>query len=90
MHSTIKRALSSPKNAYRYALEVIRGRFPEAEPVIAQYGYWALWYARDVIKGRWVEAEPVIAQDPKCAADYYNKFYDQFTEQERVFWLLKI
>jgi hypothetical protein len=47
-------------------------------------------YAYDVVKGRWKPGEASIVNDPECAADYYNEFYDQFTEYEQVLWLLKI
>jgi hypothetical protein len=83
-------ALSKPGDAYYYACDVIKGRWPPGEPVITQYAAWAYMYARDVVGGRFPEGEAVIAQDPKCAADYYNKFYDQFTEHEKVLWLLKV
>ena len=38
------------KNAYLYAKDVIKGRFPEAEPVIAKDAGWACYYALYVIK----------------------------------------
>ena len=51
--------------AHWYALNVIEGRWPEAEPVIMKYPYQAYWYARDVIKGRWPDAESVIMTSPE-------------------------
>ena len=63
---------SYPKYAYRYARDVIEGRFEEAEPVIARDAYYAYYYARDVIKDRFHEAEPVIAQDAEYKDDYNN------------------
>jgi hypothetical protein len=45
--------------AYWYARDVIKGRWPEAEPVIRSDPEWAYRYALNVIKGRWPEAEPV-------------------------------
>ena len=42
--------------AYCYANDVIKGRWPEAEAVIAQNANAASWYAEDVIKGPWPEA----------------------------------
>ena len=56
--------------AYWYAEEVIKGRWPEAEGVIAQDAFSALRYASDIIKGRWPEAEAVIAQDANAALRY--------------------
>lgn len=46
-----------PIAAYEYAKDVIKGRFPEAEYIIAQDGLVAFLYAKDVIKGRFPEAE---------------------------------
>ena len=62
--------LKYPGWAFRYARDVIQGRWPEAEPVISQDPQWAYFYARYAIKGRWPEAEPVISQDPKWAYNY--------------------
>ena len=59
-----------PKLAYRYAIEIIKGRWPEAEKVIATDSGRAYLYARDVIKGRWPEAEKVIATDSVRAYNY--------------------
>ena len=76
--------------AYHYALHIIRGRFPQGEEAIAQDAGYAYWYAIYVIKDRFPEGEAVIAQAPMSALYYYNDFKDQFTEHERVLWLLKI
>ena len=54
MDMSIKDALKSPGAAYRYAKFVINGRFPEAEPMIAQDPEFAYYYACDVIKGPWM------------------------------------
>ena len=73
MHSELEQALSSPEQAYRYALNVLQGRFPEGEPVIAQDSRWAYYYARDVIdviNDRWPEGEAVIAKDAEYAYMY--------------------
>ena len=56
--------------AHWYALNVIEGRWPEAESVIMQDPEWSYRYARDVIKGRWPEAESVIMKDPYQAYWY--------------------
>ena len=56
--------------ALRYARDIIKGRWPEAEAVIAQDADAASWYARDIIKGRWPEAEAVIAQNADAASWY--------------------
>jgi len=57
----------------QYAFDVIQGRFPEAEPVIAKSLQWAYDYAESIIKGRFPEAEPVIAKSPRYA--YYYASY---------------
>ena len=36
--------------AYSYAVDVLSGPFPEAEPVFAQDSYYARAYVRDVLK----------------------------------------
>ena len=63
-------ALFDPESAYHYAKYVIKGKWPEAEPVIMKSAYWACLYAIDVIKGRWPEAEPIIMKDAKWACLY--------------------
>jgi hypothetical protein len=57
-------------SALGYVLDVIKGRWPEVEPVIAEEPYTAIEYAREIIKGRWPEAEPVIAKNPHYAYLY--------------------
>ena len=53
--------------AFWYARDVIKGRWPEAEDVIAENAEYAYGYAKDVLKGRWPEAEDVIARDANYA-----------------------
>ena len=76
--------------AYRYAREVIKGRWPEGEAVIAQDAEHAYYYALYVIRDRFPQGEAAIAQGSRLALYYYNRFKDQFTEREKVLWLLKI
>ena len=57
---------------YDYAMDVIGGRWPEAEQKIKTNAYAAYIYARDVIKGRWPEAEPTIVQYPEFAFKYIH------------------
>ena len=54
----------------KYARDVINGRFPKAEAVIARHAGAAYNYAKYVIKGKWPEGEPVIAQDAMAACWY--------------------
>ena len=58
------------KGAYNYAKDVIQGRWPEGEKLLASDPVWAFYYANDVIKGRWPEAEKVIASDPNWVYEY--------------------
>lgn len=53
----------SPLEAMRYALNVIKDEWPEAEPIIMQDPEAAYFYALDVLKEPWPEAEPIIMKD---------------------------
>ncbi len=59
-----------PEVAYEYARDIIKGRWPEAEPTISSDPWAASMYATNVIKGRWPEAEPTIMTDPGVAQLY--------------------
>ena len=59
-----------PENAYKYSINVIKGRWIEAENYIKTDTHYAYYYARDVIKGRWIEAEEYIKKD-LCYAYHY-------------------
>ena len=65
-----KEIAKDPKRAYKYAKNVIGGRWPEAEAAIAKDAKWAYLYAKDIIRGRWPEVEAVIAKDPEWAYLY--------------------
>lgn len=56
--------------AFMYAKEVIKGRWPEGEAAILRDPGTSVRYARDIIKGRWPEAEAIIATDRGAAAAY--------------------
>jgi len=62
------------KEAFYYAREVVKGRWPEAEKVIAADPKWAFYYASEVIKERWPEAEAIITSDPDWLNYYANHF----------------
>lgn len=64
------KALESAERAYYYAKEVIKGYWPEAEPVMMTDPGLAFRYAKYVIKGRWPEAEAAIMTDPGAASSY--------------------
>lgn len=65
---TMLKSKKAAKRAFEYAKDVIQGRWPDAEPIIAKKPATALKYAQIIIKGRFPEAESVIAQD---AGDAY-------------------
>jgi len=64
--------------AYRYAHNVIKGKWPEGEETIRQLPVLAFRYARDIIKGRWPEGEEAIKRD-----SYHWQQYTDFIERER-------
>lgn len=60
----------TPGEAYQRARDVIKGRWPEAEPIIMKDAQCASRYALEIIKGPWSEAEPFIMQNGEYAYDY--------------------
>jgi hypothetical protein len=56
---------TDPGHAVKYATQVIRGRFPEAEPYILKGNtpFLVYDYAKYVINGPWPEGEHIILQD---------------------------
>lgn len=62
--------LTDPPEAYDYARNVIKDRWPEGEPAIATSPQWAYYYAIDVIEGPFPEGEAAIATDPWPAYAY--------------------
>jgi len=62
--------IKSPAYAYYYSLNIIEGRWIEAEDIIATNSGYAYLYALNVIKGRWIEAENIISTDPYCTYLY--------------------
>ncbi len=65
-----KMIAQSPMYASAYATSVLKGPFPEGEPLIIRYPGWACEYARDALKSPWPEAEPVIAQSVSWSGMY--------------------
>jgi len=66
-----------------YAENVIKGRWPEGEAVIAKDAQYAYHYAKDVIGGRFPEGEKVILSD-ECYKELYT---EEFTTLEfNSFW----
>jgi len=66
----LRATVEIPRLALAYAIDVIKGRWPEAEPCIMKDSDAAGAYALDVIKGRWREAEPYIMKNPEVALAY--------------------
>ena len=80
-----KAVMKSPRRAIEYAMDVINGRWPEAEPYIMKDPYCAYEYALLVIKDRWPEAEENILKDPASAALYAgNVIEDRWPEAEPI------
>ena len=70
---------------YQYAKDAIKGRWPEAEKIIAKDAFHAYLYAENVIKGRWPEGEAVIAKDAQYAYHYAKDVIrGRFPEGEEV------
>ena len=81
----IKIAMKDPESAYRYAMYVIGGRWPEGEKVIASDPKSANRYAMHVIGGRWPEGEKAIASNPEYAYYYAkNVIRGRWPEGEKV------
>ena len=80
-----ERELTDPYDAYIYAKNVLKGRWPEGEPVIATDPGLAYEYADHVIKGRFPEGEPAIAKWPAWAYQYAKYILkDRWPEAEAV------
>ena len=58
------------ENIQRYAKEVMKGRWLEAESNLAKDAEYSYIYAREVIKGRFHEAEPTIKANTRYAYQY--------------------
>lgn len=68
--SILESLSQNPRWAYRYALWVIKGRWPDGEQAISKDPYMAYQYARDVIHGRWPEGEKTIIKNLSYAMQY--------------------
>ena len=64
--------LQFPHGAYKYARDVIKGRWPEAEAIISKTATNSYWYASDVIKGRFELGEEAINRVPTAQRLYNN------------------
>lgn len=83
-----ERLILETNNAYdalRYATEVIRGRWPEAEPLLMRHPNTAAGYAAQILRRRWREAESVILGDARSASGYaVNVLRSRWPEAEAV------
>lgn len=59
-----------PSYAFNYAVNQIKGRWPEGEEKIKTDPELAYEYVAKIIRGRWPEAEPTIMTDTDFAVDY--------------------
>ena len=64
--------MKDPEDAYKYAKDIIKGRWPEAEKYIMKVPEDAYKYAKDIIKGRFPEGEEAIKSDEYYAEQYRN------------------
>ena len=74
-----------------YARDIIKGRWPEAEPIIIRHAYYIYTYARDVIKGRWPEAEELITTTTdgwlfKCKEEDPMGGSEEFLMENSTIW----
>jgi len=77
--------LRSPSHAYLYALDVIKGRWMEAEDLIMNYSLESYSYAKCVIKGKLPEKmhNMMILHAIKNSNDIWAKAY--FDSESLVF-----
>lgn len=61
---------TDPAKAASYAVNVIKHRWPEAEPYILNDVYWAYFYCLNVMKQRWPELEEELLRDPNRYRTY--------------------
>ena len=67
---TSPKSIQTAEDAFLYARDVIKGRFPEGEAIIATDPRYAYCYSRDVICGRFENGESIIIIVPKYAYYY--------------------
>lgn len=75
-----------PASLTEYAEDILRQRWPEAEPLILNNTWNAYLYAREVIRGRWPELEKILLRsgDGWTSAAYaVNVMRSRWPEMER-------
>jgi hypothetical protein len=70
--------IKSLQYAYKYARDVIKGRWKEAEPIIIKNSCYAYRYARDVIKGKLPENMHNAMILHRINEDSWAKYYFDF------------
>jgi alanine-alpha-ketoisovalerate/valine-pyruvate aminotransferase len=65
---------SKRDTAYKYALNILKGRFIKGEAKILTDVNLAYWYTENVVKDRWLEAEDIIMKSPQEAVWYARHF----------------
>jgi len=59
---------------FGYAKNILKHRWPEAEPAIVRHSTFAYRYAKNILKDRWPEAEPAIMKNPNLLYHYIEMF----------------
>ena len=75
--------LSDPKMAFHYALNVLRGPWPEGEAIIATHGFFSYQYALEVLGGRFLAGEPAVIQDKHIIAYAKHIIRGRWPEAEK-------
>lgn len=65
----------APYYAYWYAINVIKGRWPEMEHIILTSPQWSYHYAKNVINGRWEKCEKMLSSTSQREYYYYYSWY---------------
>lgn len=82
----LARIKGDPYAAFLYARNVIKGRWPEVEPIILKHPYVAYGYLRSIIKGKWPELEKVLVNEIDFRLDDLNNIEDEFSDGESITW----
>lgn len=69
-------AATDAKMAYKYAINIIGGRFELGEKAIAEDGYCSCYYAIKILKKPFPLGEPAIA-----TSSYYSVLYHEYFEK---------
>lgn len=70
----IQEIKTNPEKAFFYSRDVMKTRWPEAEPYIMKHPAYACLYATDVLKKKWPEAEPYIKNSAVWQSEYKIRF----------------